>query len=104
MPWSCCPALVPPYDPAAGFNVDHAMGRNKLVKAPADTALVVGAEYQMRLTKSPRSSTSSGMMARSLRPHHGYGAPINEPDRQLTANRRIDSVSMVVYVIFTTKC
>lgn len=36
--------LVSPYDPAAGFNVGHAMQRNKLVYALADAALVMNAE------------------------------------------------------------
>jgi predicted Rossmann fold nucleotide-binding protein DprA/Smf involved in DNA uptake len=39
-------ALVSPYDPAAGFNVGHAMQRNKSVYALADAALVVNADYQ----------------------------------------------------------
>lgn len=39
-------ALVSPYDPAAGFNVGHAMGRNKLIYALADSALVVSSDYQ----------------------------------------------------------
>jgi len=39
-------ALVSPYDPAAGFNVGHAMGRNKLIYALADAALVVSSDYQ----------------------------------------------------------
>ena len=38
--------LVSPYDPAAGFNVGHAMGRNKLIYALADAALVVSADYK----------------------------------------------------------
>lgn len=38
--------LVSPYDPAAGFNVGHAMQRNKLVYALADAALVVSADYE----------------------------------------------------------
>ncbi|MEO5354448.1 MAG: DNA-processing protein DprA [Magnetococcus sp. XQGC-1] len=33
--------LISPYDPAAGFNVGHAMQRNKLVYALADACLVV---------------------------------------------------------------
>lgn len=33
--------LVSPYDPLAGFNVGHAMARNKLIYALADAALVV---------------------------------------------------------------
>lgn len=37
-------ALVSPYDPAARFNVGHAMGRNKLMYALADRGLVVNCE------------------------------------------------------------
>jgi DNA processing protein len=37
--------LISPYDPAAGFNVGHAMQRNKLIYALADAALVVSADY-----------------------------------------------------------
>jgi DNA processing protein len=37
--------LVSPYDPGAGFNVGHAMQRNKLIYAFADAALVVSADY-----------------------------------------------------------
>ncbi|MFW5972815.1 MAG: DNA-processing protein DprA [Bacteroidota bacterium] len=36
--------LISPYDPAAGFNVGHAMQRNKLIYALADAALVVNAD------------------------------------------------------------
>lgn len=36
--------LTSPYDPSAGFNVGHAMQRNKLIYALADAALVVSAE------------------------------------------------------------
>lgn len=36
--------LVSPYDPQAGFNVGHAMQRNKSIYALADAALVVSAE------------------------------------------------------------
>jgi DNA processing protein len=38
--------LVSPYDPAAGFNVGHAMQRNKLIYALADAALVVNSDYE----------------------------------------------------------
>jgi predicted Rossmann fold nucleotide-binding protein DprA/Smf involved in DNA uptake len=38
--------LVSPYDPSAGFNVGHAMQRNKLIYALADAALVVSAEFE----------------------------------------------------------
>jgi len=36
--------LVSPYDPGAGFNVGHAMQRNKLIYALADAGLVVNAD------------------------------------------------------------
>ena len=36
--------LVSPYDPSAGFNVGHAMQRNKLIYALADAALVVNSD------------------------------------------------------------
>ncbi len=39
-------ALVSPYDPAAGFNVGHAMQRNKLIYALAESALVVSSDYE----------------------------------------------------------
>lgn len=38
--------LVSPYDPGAGFNVGHAMQRNKLIYALADAALVVNSDYE----------------------------------------------------------
>jgi DNA processing protein len=38
--------LMCPYDPAAGFNVGHAMQRNKIIYALADAALVVNADYE----------------------------------------------------------
>ena len=37
--------LISPYDPKAGFNAGNAMGRNKLVYALADAALVVESEF-----------------------------------------------------------
>lgn len=37
--------LVSPYDPAAGFNVGHAMQRNKAIYALADAALVVASDF-----------------------------------------------------------
>ena len=39
-------ALTCPYDPAARFQVGHAMQRNKLIYALADAALVVNADYE----------------------------------------------------------
>ena len=38
--------LISPYDPAAGFNVGHAMQRNKVVYALADAALVVTSDFE----------------------------------------------------------
>jgi predicted Rossmann fold nucleotide-binding protein DprA/Smf involved in DNA uptake len=38
--------LISPYDPLAGFNVGHAMQRNKLIYALADAALVVSSDYE----------------------------------------------------------
>jgi len=38
--------LISPYDPAAGFNVGHAMQRNKLIYALADAALVVASDFE----------------------------------------------------------
>ena len=38
--------LVSPYDPAAGFNVGHAMQRNKIIYAIADAALVVTSDFE----------------------------------------------------------
>ncbi len=38
--------LISPYDPTAGFNVGHAMQRNKLIYALADAALVVSSDYE----------------------------------------------------------
>lgn len=38
--------LVSPYDPAAGFNVGHAMQRNKAIYALADAALVVASDFE----------------------------------------------------------
>ncbi len=38
--------LISPYDPAAGFNVGHAMQRNKVVYSLADAALVVSSNFE----------------------------------------------------------
>jgi DNA processing protein len=37
--------LISPYDPAAGFNVGHAMQRNKIIYALSDAALVVTSDF-----------------------------------------------------------
>ena len=38
--------LISPYDPAARFNVGHAMQRNKIIYALADAAVVVNSDYE----------------------------------------------------------
>lgn len=38
--------LISPYDPSAGFNVGHAMQRNKLIYALSDAALVVTSDFE----------------------------------------------------------
>ncbi len=38
--------LISPYDPAVGFNVGHAMQRNKVIYALSDAALVVTSEFE----------------------------------------------------------
>lgn len=38
--------LISPYDPGAGFNVGHAMQRNKLIYSLADAALVVNSDFE----------------------------------------------------------
>ncbi len=74
-------ALISPYDPAAGFNVGHAMGRNKLIYALADAALVVSSDYQRggtwagaveQLERLKRSSARVDPVEPSLRPAPTY--------------------------------
>jgi DNA processing protein len=38
--------LISPYDPSAGFNVGHAMQRNKLIYALSDPALIVNSDLE----------------------------------------------------------
>jgi predicted Rossmann fold nucleotide-binding protein DprA/Smf involved in DNA uptake len=78
--------LISPYDPAAGFNVGHAMQRNKLIYALADAALVVNAdagrggtwagavEQLDRLRLVPVYVRSNGEIGEGLRGLHGRGA------------------------------
>ena len=37
--------LISPYDPSAGFNVGHAMQRNKVIYALADVSLVMSSDF-----------------------------------------------------------
>ena len=38
--------LISPYDPSAGFNIGHAMQRNKLIYALSDAALVMNSDFE----------------------------------------------------------
>ena len=38
--------LISPYDPLAGFNIGHAMQRNKLIYALSDAALVMNSDFE----------------------------------------------------------
>lgn len=72
--------LVSPCDPGAGFNVGHAMGRNKQIYALADAALVVSADYQ-------KGGTWTGATEHLKRPGHRpvYVRVTEGPDRALDA-------------------
>ncbi|MGQ4807850.1 hypothetical protein NKDENANG_01212 [Candidatus Entotheonellaceae bacterium PAL068K] len=79
-------ALISPYDPSAGFNVGHAMQRNKIIYALADAALVVnadlnrggtwnGAKEQLeRLRLVPVYVRSTGKASKGLEALKGMGA------------------------------
>ena len=54
--------LISPYDPAVGFNVGHAMQRNKLIYALADAALVVTSDFE-------KGGTWAGAMEQLKRLH-----------------------------------
>ena len=54
--------LVSPYDPSAGFNIGHAMERNKFIYALADAALVVNADLE-------RGGTWKGAQEQLMRLH-----------------------------------
>ncbi|MGO8758666.1 MAG: DNA-processing protein DprA [Terracidiphilus sp.] len=81
-------ALVSPYDPSAGFNIGHAMQRNKLIYALADAALVVSADFEkggtwagateqlQRLRFVPVYVRSSGELERGLQALVKMGAKL----------------------------
>jgi len=84
--------LISPYDPSAGFNVGHAMQRNKLIYALADVSLVVssdsnkggtwaGATEQLdKLRLVPLYVRSSGVPSKGLEALRSKGAlPWPEP-------------------------
>lgn len=75
--------LVSPYDPMAGFNVGHAMQRNKLIYALADAALVVSSDYE-------KGGTWAGAVEQleKLRLVPVYIRTNGEPSKGLEALRR----------------
>jgi len=102
--------LVSPYDPAAGFNVGHAMQRNKLIYALADAALVVTSDFQKggtwagaieqldRLRYVPvfvRNDTNSGKGIEALLKRGGRTWPDPENGSELLATLQaaMDSVA-----------
>lgn len=84
--------LVSPYDPCAGFNVGHAMQRNKTIYALADAALVInaatdrggtwaGAVEQLRKYPTPVYVRSTGVASAGLDALRAKGAlPWPNPD------------------------
>ena len=78
--------LISPYDPSSGFNVGHAMQRNKLIYALADAALVVNAvtgkggtwngaiEYLNKYHLAPLFVRSTGAPSEGLKALHQKGA------------------------------
>ena len=88
--------LLSPYDPSAGFNVGHAMQRNKLIYALADIALVMssdldkggtwaGAREQLdKLRLVPMYVRSTGVLSDGLAALHAKGARLwpNPPDAE----------------------
>jgi DNA processing protein len=76
-------ALISPYDPSAGFNVGHAMQRNKLIYALADAALVVSSDYE-------KGGTWAGAVEQleKLRLVPVYVRSNGEPSKGLEALRR----------------
>ena len=77
--------LVSPYDPCAGFNVGHAMQRNKTIYALADAALVInattdkggtwaGAVEQLRKYATPVYVRSTGAASAGLEALRTKGA------------------------------
>jgi DNA processing protein len=92
--------LVSPYDPGAGFDVGHAMQRNKLIYALANAALVVaserdkggtwaGAIEQLDVLRSVRvyvrSSSSPGLTALRERGAERWPDLTHDPFEQLDA-------------------
>ncbi len=79
--------IVSPYDPAAGFNVGHAMGRNKLIHGLADASLVVRCDSGSGGTWSDAVEHLGREGATPLYVRSGAEAP--EGNRALLAKRAV---------------
>ncbi len=79
--------IVSPYDPAAGFNVGHAMGRNKLIHGLADASLVVRCDSGSGGTWSGAVEHLGREGATPLYVRSGAEAP--EGNRALLAKRAV---------------
>jgi predicted Rossmann fold nucleotide-binding protein DprA/Smf involved in DNA uptake len=100
--------LVSPYDPVAGFNVGHAMQRNKLIYALADAALVVSSDYEKGGTWSGaveqldklrfvtvyvRSKGKIGKGLEALRRKGAFSWPNPETPEELTEALAVEMIS-----------
>ena len=98
--------LVSPYDPAARFQVGHAMQRNKLIYALSDAALVVNSDYGKggtwtgateqldKLKLAPVYVRANGEMGRGLEALRERGAmPWPEPETPEALERILDTVA-----------
>ena len=96
--------LVSPYDPAARFQVGHAMQRNKLIYALSDAALVVNSDYGKggtwtgateqidKLKLAPVYVRANGEMGRGLEALRERGAmPWPEPETPEALERILDA-------------
>ena len=79
--------IVSPYDPAARFNVGHAMGRNKLIHCLADASLVVRCDAGSGGTWSGAVEHLGREGATALYVRNGAEAP--EGNRALLAKRAV---------------
>lgn len=79
--------IVSPYDPAARFNVGHAMGRNKLIHCLADASLVVRCDSGSGGTWSGAVEHLGREAATALYVRNGAEAP--EGNRALLAKRAV---------------
>ena len=101
-------ALICPYDPAARFQVGHAMQRNKLIYALSDAALVVNSDYGKggawsgaieqldKLKLAPVYVRANGEMGRGLEALRERGAlPWPAPETPEALERILDAAPEV---------